>query len=55
MTQEEYDLLQKQLSYKLEHDPYSHSGCFKHASAYKEGILAAKSILSTFFETQNKK
>lgn len=52
MKQWEYEALQAALSKKHENTPYSYTGNFKRESGYKEGILAAKSILHSFFYQQ---
>ena len=54
MNQIEYDVLQDRLSSKVENNPYRRTGNSKRASGYKEGILAAKSILHKFYQQQQK-
>ena len=55
MTPFEYENLQEQLSKKLKNNPYSHTGCTKYETGYKEGILAAKGILSAFYHAAERK
>lgn len=45
----EYDLLQKQLTSKLEKAPYDYPNS-KYKEGYKQGLLAAKSIVSQFYK-----
>ena len=49
MKQWEYEALQDALTKKSENNPYGRTGNFKREDGYKEGILAAKSILHSFF------
>lgn len=50
MTQFEYEVLQERLTRKIENNPYKRTGCTKYETGYKEGVLAAKSILSDYFK-----
>lgn len=50
MTETEYQILQERLSNKMTNNPYRKSSCNRYETAYKEGILAAKSILSNFMK-----
>lgn len=53
MTRQEYDSLQFQLSRKLTTAmPREMTG--KRKEGYEAGILAAKSIIKSFFEKENK-
>jgi len=52
MTREEYDALQERLTKKAENNPYRRNSGYKRESCYKEGILAAKSILHEFYQRQ---
>lgn len=54
MTREEYDTLQERLTKKAENNPYRLNSGYKRESSYKEGILAAKSILHEFYRKQTK-
>jgi hypothetical protein len=54
MKQWEYEVLQDALTKKSENNPYGRTGNFKHEYGYKEGILAAKSILHSFYERQSR-
>lgn len=49
MTKSDYKDLQEQLSKKSENNPYKNTGCTNYETGYKEGIAAAKSILSEFY------
>ena len=49
MERDQYEKLQEQLSEKLKNNPYGKNGNFKYKEGYKQGILAAKSILSDFY------
>lgn len=49
MTESDYKYLQERLSKKSENNPYKYTGCFNYETGYKEGIAAAKSILSEFY------
>lgn len=49
MTKSDYKYLQERLSKKSENNPYKHTGCTNYETGYKEGIAAAKSILSEFY------
>lgn len=49
MTESDYKYLQERLSKKSENNPYKHTGCTNYETGYKEGIAAAKSILSEFY------
>ena len=49
MTKWQYEMLQDQLTRKAENNPYRRNGCSKYDESYKQGILAAKSILSEFY------
>ena len=51
MTKYEYDRLQESFTKKIENNPYRRAGCTKYETGYKEGILAAKSILSGYFKS----
>lgn len=53
MNKPQYDELQLQLSKKTE-KRYNKYGYTKYASAYKEGIMTAKSVLHSFYEHSNK-
>lgn len=53
MKQWEYEALQAALTKKYENNSYTLNGNFKRASGYKEGILAAKSVLHSFYERQS--
>lgn len=48
----EYEYLQKRLSRKMRNNPYGRTGNFKREDGYKEGILAAKSILSEYYRME---
>jgi hypothetical protein len=50
MEQWEYEALQDALTKKSENNPYGRTGNFKREDGYKEGILAAKSILHEFYQ-----
>ena len=52
MTNWQYEMLQDLLTRKAENNPYGRSGNFKYEEGYKQGILAAKSILSDFYHRQ---
>lgn len=54
MKQWEYEALQDALTKKSENNPYGRTGNFKREDGYKEGILAAKSILHSFYEWQSR-
>lgn len=54
MTESDYKYLQERLSKKSENNPYKHTGCFNYEAGYKEGIAAAKSILSEFYHRREK-
>lgn len=47
MTKHEYEYLQERLSKKLHSNPYGFSP--KREEGYKDGILAAKSILKSVY------
>lgn len=49
MEKWQYEMLQEQLSHKMRDNPYGKNGNFKYEEGYKEGILAAKSILASFY------
>lgn len=49
MTKEQYEMLQKKLSQKADNNPYGKRGLFKYEEGYRKGILAAKSIVSSFY------
>lgn len=53
MTENTYKYLQERLSNKAENNPYKYTACFKYERGYKEGIAAAKSILSEFYHNAN--
>lgn len=53
MKQWEYEALQDALTKKSENTPYGRTGNFKREDGYKEGILAAKSILHSFYQRQS--
>lgn len=53
MKQWEYEALQAALTKKSENNPYGRTGNFKREDGYKEGILAAKSILHSFYQRQS--
>ncbi len=50
MNDDEYRWLQRTLSKKLKDNPYGSKALFKYEEGYKEGILTAKSILSSFYK-----
>ena len=55
MTEHEYKMLQKRLTNKLCHNPYRTSGddgltLHNYAECYRDGIMAAKSILHSFYQ-----
>lgn len=52
MKQWEYEALQAALTKKYENNSYTLNGNFKRESGYKEGILAAKSVLHSFYQRQ---
>ena len=54
MTAWEYEALQALLSLKAKKNPYTLTGNNKRAEGYKDGILAAKSILHSFYQHQTK-
>lgn len=54
MTESEYRFLQEELSRKIQNNPYRRTGCFKREESYKEGLLAAKSILSAHQERERR-
>lgn len=54
MHESEYRLLQDELSNKIKHNPYRSKGLAKYEEGYKNGILAAKSILHSYFIFHNK-
>lgn len=49
MTEFEYKEIQKDLSKKILTNPYKRVGNNKYAEGYEQGILAAKSILSSAY------
>lgn len=49
MTRWQYEDLQEQLSRKMRGNPYGKNGNYKYEEGYKQGILAAKSVLSNFY------
>lgn len=49
MTESDYKYLQERLSKKSENNQYKHTGSFNYEAGYKEGLAAAKSILSEFY------
>lgn len=49
MTEAEYWEIQKRLTKKIENNPYERFGGYRREESYKEGILAAKSILSDYY------
>lgn len=49
MTRWQYEDLQEQLSRKMRDNPYGKNGNYKYEEGYKQGILAAKSVLSNFY------
>ena len=51
----EYEYLQERLSRKMHNNPYGRTGNFKREDGYKEGILAAKSILSEYYHMKGAK
>lgn len=51
MKDSEYQALQERLTNKMNNNPYATSCTFNYASGYKEGVLAAKSILSDYHRT----
>lgn len=53
MKKWEYEALQDALTKKSENNPYGRTGNFKREDGYKEGILAAKSILHSFYQRQS--
>lgn len=50
MTEREYQMLQKRLTNKLCYSPYHPGSSAKYKEGYREGILAAKSILHEFHQ-----
>lgn len=46
----EYEQLQSELTKKIQNNPYGRTANFKREDGYKEGILAAKSILHNFYK-----
>lgn len=42
--------LQSELTKKMQNNPYGRTANFKREDGYKEGILAAKSILHNFYK-----
>lgn len=50
----DYKYLQERLSKKSENNPYKYTGCCNYETGYKEGIAAAKSILSEFYHRREK-
>lgn len=50
MKQWEYEQLQSELTKKIQNNPYGRTANFKCEDGYKEGILAAKSILHNFYK-----
>lgn len=50
MTEQEYKMLQKRLTNKLCHSPYGPASSSKYKEGYREGILAAKSVLHGFYQ-----
>lgn len=54
MTESDYKYLQERLSKKSENNPHKHTGSFNYEAGYKEGIAAAKSILSEFYHRREK-
>lgn len=54
MTESDYKYLQERLSKKSENNQYKHTGSFNYETGYKEGIAAAKSILSEFYHRREK-
>lgn len=52
MNQHEYETLQARLSAKAANNPYRYNSGYKREACYKEGILAAKSILHEFYQKQ---
>lgn len=49
MEKWQYEMLQDQLIRKAKDNPYGKNGNYKYEEGYKQGILAAKSILSDFY------
>ena len=49
MTRRQYEDLQEQLSRKMRDNPYGKNGSYKYEEGYKQGILAAKNVLSNFY------
>lgn len=54
MTESDYKYLQERLSKKSENNPHKHTGSFNYEAGYREGIAAAKSILSEFYHRRKK-
>lgn len=54
MTESDYKYLQKRLSNKSKNNPYKYTGC-NYETGYKDGIAAAKSILSEFYRMMEEK
>lgn len=54
MTRDDYEILQEWLDRKAKNNPYARTAAFKYETGYKEGIQAAKSILSDYFKRQGK-
>lgn len=52
MTEKSYKYLQERLSNKAENNPYKRTGCTNYEAGYKEGVLAAKSILAEFYHSK---
>lgn len=50
MKQWGYEQLQSELTKKMQNNPYGRTANFKREDGYKEGILAAKSILHNFYK-----
>lgn len=55
MEKWQYEMLHDQFSRKAENNPYGKNGNFKYEEGYKQGILAAKSILSDFYHRHYEK
>lgn len=49
MTKQEYEYIQDRFTKKLYDNIYRNSACYNKDEAYREGVLACKSILSEIF------
>ncbi len=55
MESHEYKLLQERLEKKIQNNPYSRTSNFKSEKGYEEGILAAKSILHSYYKQNSER